>query len=333
MNTNDYSRYVWTFSLTFIFLCVSLVSLNWLIDPTGIFGNNRLGIYYRLERESKQGMVHANRYDGILMGSSKVAAIYTQDLASYPIFNAAFSSALPEEIFFFLRDQKPKVKFVGIGLDFFMFNERTFPFQNKSSFSKTTPSRADSITKTTKYLFSGDMVRYSFGTVKKFLLKRQTFLRTDGARNLNRELENEKSTLTIQKDNLRTLLNINYNDFLFSTKRLNTLSQIKQWEINNCVPIVLWINPLSPAAIDLIHSMSVTEDWSRLKIEVKSIFPDLIDLSESIYSNEKNFLKSDQYHYYPRIGITFFQEHIKPVVDQKMNIFSGGDSKKCIRKI
>ena len=112
------------------------------VDPLGRLGRNTLGIYHSAEFEYKVTRLPNAVFDGILIGSSKIANIDPEWISRKKLFNASFSGALPEEMFLFLRANRKNLtnKFVVIGFDFFMFNERT---KSQRGSELISPSGAD----------------------------------------------------------------------------------------------------------------------------------------------------------------------------------------------
>jgi len=306
MNKINYSQYTKIF-LTSLFVISTLIGLfNWQVDAFGIFGNNRLGYFFKSEREIKQNLISHHHYDGLVMGSSKVAAMRTSEFKSFHVLNASWSAALPEEMFYFLRDHSPKVKFVGIGLDLFTFNESNKPFMEESEFRK------HDIKKTLKYLLSIDMLNFNIHTIKDALSHKVVRIKQSGERNSYERLLNDHIDRKIYNKLIDNLKEVKYKNFVFSERRLTMLKEIKQWSNNNNVQLLIWINPLSKDVLKLLNSLPASKDFLHMQAEVKKIFPDVIDISKGPYSDKRFFFKHDPFHYYPSTADLIFKEQLRP---------------------
>src|SRR5262245_59355810 len=118
----------WAYPVTALATAAALVTLiattNWRVDPFNRLGRNQLGVYSSSERDAKPKMIREYTHDGLIIGSSRITYIDPLLVRRYTLFNAGFSSAMPEEILNFLHVFAIDQKLVILGLDFLMFNER-----------------------------------------------------------------------------------------------------------------------------------------------------------------------------------------------------------------
>jgi hypothetical protein len=191
--------------------------VNYHVDPFGYWGTNRWAYYYSSEREIKRALVRRNHYDGIVMGSSKVANMHTGEILGYRVLNAAWSAGLPEEFCYFLNETDPSVRFVAIGLDLFMFNEDGFPFKEPDAYN---PDR-----RMLDYLISPRLLRRSLQTIRKRIQGAPPRIRPDGSRNYDDGYDADKSFS--DEKALQIVQTTFYDGYRFSERRLAKLREIR----------------------------------------------------------------------------------------------------------
>ena len=286
---------------------VTLVSaVNWQVDPFGLFGRNTAGFYFRSERDIKQGLLAVREYDGLLMGSSKVAEYHPSLISSYRVLNASWSAALPEEMFYFLRDREPRPGFIALGLDFYMFNVRAFPWVDRSVFGRWAPARVAT------HLASLRMLGYSLEAVALTRRGEPPEVLPDGARNTARREPGDAGRRVVLETTLSALRALHYTDYAYATRRLAALRQIRAWSEAACVPLVVFINPAHVAVVDLIRQQGLEGEWRRFRADVRSVFPDVVDLSDSPYTAPRFYWRSDPDHYYPSTATRIFERELAP---------------------
>ena len=97
-----YIQYIKYIALTVALFLLSIFLINYFIDPLSYIRANTSYTYFSTERNLKPKMLEVKQYDGLIMGSSKVAYIHPEDInIDDKILNASFSGALPEEILLF----------------------------------------------------------------------------------------------------------------------------------------------------------------------------------------------------------------------------------------
>lgn len=283
---------------------------NYIVDPLNYVRANT-NSYYSSERNLKMRMANENKYDGLIVGSSKPSYIKTNEIGKpNSILNASFSAALPEEILYFLMSRDSGEKWVAIGLDWYMFHEKKFPYEDDSMIS----SAGD----IAKYLMSAKTIFYSMSTVYKRMLNRPYAYSVDGSRYITKiqDCSNDENTLkSTQNEEYKAVMDMlsdRFVDFSISKRRLLILSDIKQWGENSGVKIVWWINPYHEDVLNLLKSYHNAE-INMLPDMIKNIVGDVIDLSEA-YPDRCNYWADDPYHYLPSVGNRMMLNNVLPEI-------------------
>lgn len=291
----------------------SVVLGNWWLDPFGRFGRPTDGYYFETERDIKHGLVRSRDAEGLLMGSSKVAEWQPGLLHGRNVLNAAWSAALPEEMYFFLRDVNPRVAFIAMGFDFFMFNAAVHAMVEESEFRSLVPARWST------HLLSLAMLERGLSARDRFLAKQRPVVLPDGARNTHPD---EAADATWPRDNAEVLGRLRHRilvNYRFAERRVEYLSRIRDWGTRSCVVIVPFANPMSEAVLALIAEMELEEELSRFRHELRTVFPDVIDLSVAAeWTPEELYWRRDPDHYYPSVGARIFHEKIEPVLQRRI---------------
>jgi hypothetical protein len=278
---------------------------NWAMDPFGRFGRPAAGYYFETERDIKQGLVRHRQFDGLLMGSSKVAEWQPASITSYRVINAAWSAAVPEELEAFLRDVEPQAAFVALGLDLFMFNSNGYPRVEESPFLAFTPATLST------HLLSLDMLQRGLWVRDQELARRRPWVLGDGARNTAAD---EAADRLKPRDNTGVLERLRgriYGQFRFDDRRFDHLRGVKAWSEDHCVALVTFLNPMSTAVLSQLPQIGADDDLARFRAGVRAVFPDVIDLTMTL-SDEDHYWRADPDHYYPSVGTRIFNEHVAP---------------------
>jgi len=301
-----YLKYLKIMIVTFLVLPIIVIAINYIVDPLSYIRGNKAS-YFSSERRLKARLIEEGQYDGIVMGSSKATYIHPEDL-NLPgtILNASFSAALPEEMLLFLKEKRPKVKWVAIGFDWFMFNENTFPYvTNTSEFSKTFKDILP-------YLSSKDTTLYSLRTIVKKLLDNPVIYTVYGAKVSKRQEKADMALKTYSYNSVLTgLSTTHFARYEISQRRINDVAKIQQWADENNVLLVGWMNPYQKEVISLLEK-KLNDGLFLPSMLSKKIYK-FNDLSRS-YPSRELYWKEDPYHYYPSFGAQFFNKHIVPLL-------------------
>ena len=278
-------------------------AVNVSVDPYDALGRNRIGIFLSGERLAKPEMVQHYPHDALLLGSSKVDYVDPRALSGYHFFNAALSAALPEEMRSFLEHHLAGTRAVLLGLDLYMWNESAFPYQAGDPFA---PEERLSFA---GYVWSGDVLEASLRTVWRRLAGRPCHLRPSGQRCPEKDLRRHQALRQLQTRRVfRVLREENYRDFHFSTARIREMRRTKALLDAAGVRTVVFLNPLSRPVLGLIERLQLRGQLERLRRELRRVFPDLVDLSDSRWSDPSGFFRHDPYHYLPSTGAAFLNQ-------------------------
>lgn len=302
-----FAQYVRALALAVAGVLGLTMTVNAWVDPFDRLGNNTIGIYADAEREAKSAWLSRGHFQGVLLGSSKVTYIDPSSLASAGFFNAAFALAMPEEILAFARTFVRPGQKVVIGLDLYMFNENAFPLQEPEF------APEPSLLELAKYLISGNVLIYSIRDYLYHLRgKRPRLAPTGNVDATSRLARHAVMTEPVDGPVLGMLSSVHYRDFRYSEARLEKLRELKALLEERGNPYAVFINPLSRTVLGHLGTMPAAAELDRLRRDLRSIFPDLIDLSDERWSDSENFFRFDTLHYLPGVGAAFLNEEVLP---------------------
>lgn len=277
-------------------LLLLTASTNYMIDPYNKMGNNKIGLYHSLDREIKN-QITSFKHDAILIGSSKTGRINPDDIDFYKFYNASIDAVTPEEIFFYLKKYAIHDKFVLIGLDFYMFNEREFPIKTMTEWYYNSYT-------TIEYLLGGKVLRDSKKSISLWLKKQKPYtIKKNG----QKVISNSHKTRDYKKI-IDFLSTHHYGNFHFSNERMAYLSKTKTLLKDRNIDRLVFINPLHEEVYTALQRLDSYELFIKWKQKLKIIFPNLVDLSCSQYSAKNGFMKHDPYHYKLETGTAFLNK-------------------------
>lgn len=304
------AKYLIISTLICLAIFSGIATLNYAVDPLNYFRAN-YPTYFSSERELKARLIEEKSWDGIILGSSKATHIQPSDIKSdQKVLNAAFSAAKPEEIVRLILDKKPKVKWIALGIDWYMFNEKSFSYDNNTyrTFDHTAAEK-------TTYLTSYKTTYYSVMSILRKIRQEAPLYTKNGANNSrHRETDDMKSGQYYYKTTLTTLRQYHYNEYHISQKRIKDLEKLEKWAHSHNIKLVVWINPFNREVYNLMSGLLDTESM-RLPDILKKKFDTVIDLSKS-YPDKSGYWKKDPYHYYPSLADKFFNQNILPHLKQ-----------------
>lgn len=283
------------------------MAVNAWIDPFDQLGSNTIGVYADMEREAKSARLSRGHYQGLILGSSKPTYIDPLALDQPGFFNGAFALAMPEELLAFAETFVQPGQSVVLGLDLYMFNENAFPLQ-QPTFAAEPPTF-----ELVKYLMSGSVLIYSLRDYLQHLRGAPPRLAPLGNLTAVRRLERHHAmTERVDGPVLGMLSTVHFRDFRYSEARLDMLRELKDLLEERGAPLVVFINPLSRSVLDHLAKLPAAPMLDRLRHDLREIFPDLVDLSESRWSDPENFLRFDPLHYLPEVGAAFLNAEVLP---------------------
>ena len=306
MNAKKYNL---IFAGSFVIILFMVAFTNFTVDPLARI-RYRKNIYLSSERELKPLLLQMKDWEGLLIGSSKVTYIQPEKVVpNLNILNAAFSSALPEEIYAFLHNNNPKVKWIALGLDYYMFNEYKYPYSRAAM-------KAEDTSAIMKYLISINTLDYSLTTIIKQLKGDIGKYTSSGARNAEKKVKKEESIEPSYENTLSFLKKNHFKNYSISKRRIEDLVKIKQWADSRGIALITWMNPYNKEVMALVDEL-FSKEAEKLGQEFEQIFDNYIDL-RTAYPENIYYFKRDPYHFYPETGADFFKRYILPKIIQSV---------------
>jgi len=291
------ARFLLLWATCVVAMLLAIGVFNAWIDPLGRLGRNTLGIYHSAEFEYKVTRLPYAIFDGVLIGSSKIANIDPEWISQKKLFNAAFSGALPEEMFLFLHANREnlKKKFIVIGFDFFMFNERT---KSKRGAELISPSGTDIL----GYLLSMRSSYFSLQTLLKFARGERAKIKVNGARYINDLIEKDQSLIAPDYgEKIPTILRSLYGQYDFSYRRVSRMRELRQLLERHGITYKVILNPQNELLIAALESAGLRGAFDTYRTELRSVFPNLIDLSQSELSAPEHFFHQSPFYFRPAV--------------------------------
>ena len=295
--TNQFSFYLKILFAIIVCALTCVVLINWMVDPYNELGRNKTGLYFVTDRQQKNSIVQVP-HDAILIGSSRTLHINPDDLCGYHFYNASFSSALPEEIYAYLDRYAHQEKIVVIGLDFYMFNEHSYPLDPIT----TWPTRLWPVH---EYLLGWDVLKASLQALVNWQQKVPVYAVNNGYSPLT---DSASVDTVFYSKMLKHLASTHYRKATLSVKRLEIMKRLTTMLTRRGISYRIFINPLQQDDLQLLANSDSYQIFNQWKLELTKLIPELIDLSKSKYSSKEYFHRSDPSHYLPSTGAKFLNE-------------------------
>lgn len=271
-----------------------LGAFNWHVDPASYFGRNPYGLYhYETLPVFKSRMIGRDRYDSVLVGSSKVDIIPPETAARWGLkmFNGGILGVHPEEILYYLRTVASSQKTIIAGFDFYMSNGGCKPFKE--------PDFADhSLTNFLRYTLSTRVTRYSFQSLK--WNRRGRLSRNWPTGNMDMtDLEriNAEGRRPDYAKYLGKLKRITFCKYRYSSERMQVIGKIATEAKQRGARLVTFLNPVNPAFFNMFKELGIEKDFHRWRREMKEMIPGIIDLTDAPFSKAENFYWNDPAHF------------------------------------
>ena len=279
-------------TLGVVFLCVAL---NFFIDPYNRFGMNTMGVYISAEREFKVTEISSFEPEWVLLGNSKSAMIDVTGVADDKVFNAGFGSASIEEMVQFIKEHIPNnnVKLV-IGLDILQYSAgrpSAQPYFYVNTFDNVT-----------QYLFSLKSLEYCGKTIGKYVRNKPKTLFENGSYNAirwfeHRDVEDENRAA----EEIKRIQQSYLDKPGYSKEMMKGYRELARIIEEKGLKAIYYLHPIHEEVMEFVKSKK-HEDLKLWIAEIKTVFPEVINLSESEYSKSSCFFKTDPIHYYPKVG-------------------------------
>ena len=282
----------------------SIVAVNLLVDPYNYFGWNTLGVYISAERESKAKLIRREDYDALLVGDSKPGMIPVSKLQGYRFFNASFGGATTTEMAQFIDRFAHGESLVLIGLDACK-DDPTGPQGDPF-----VPWRlADVVDKT----LSTQTLEYSIRTIKDHFIGTPPHMSSDGSFIADKWFELYDVE---DPDRMRGRLeetSRHYENYTYpGPQRMASLRRIRSILEARGIPCVVFIPPLHEEVARRLQASPGQEAFQQWKAEVESLFPVVLDFSNSRWSAATNFFLLDPVHFKPQVGADLINQEILP---------------------
>jgi hypothetical protein len=295
----------WATATAFAIITIGL--FNFLMDPLWLYSHafefNSVQSGFN-ERQQKTNLVQyrdMDKYDGILLGSSRTAQINQNHFSDFKIFNYASNSMFPFEyksyIDYFKSNKNRQLKYIIIGADFYNTNT---PKNDYFIPPKFYIENARNPVYRYSSLFSIDTLKYSIRNLKSYQLGSVQYYNRDNVKITSKF--STKEALERYKDGIiQSTRKFIGKEYQYNNKYIPLLDKLKVENPN--VKILVFTSPITA---DLLAS--IIKNGGRL-LEYKQWLSDLVKTNGSIYhfmdinsitTNLDNY--SDDHHYYGKIG-------------------------------
>ncbi|MEO6742197.1 MAG: hypothetical protein ABIP20_18285 [Chthoniobacteraceae bacterium] len=282
----------------------ALVLLNWCIDPSDRFGNNRLGVYVVADREVKRTEVVRFPHDALYTGNSRMHAIPASRLNGFRFFNGAFPASHAEEMYWFLHHYAQREQLVVIGID---MGAQDLPFVEGDIF------RSGDWAGCASQLVNLKTVEYSFKTLFSHWAGKPGHYFADGSSTVadwgNAEKADDPAAgmvrLEESKNITASLLRQVPFRFSFFRKIAETLRE-------RGIPCVVVMPPLHEEIVRHLEALHLQRECQAWVDGVRAIFPNVVNLTTSPDGAAGNFYARDPVHFKAEVGIRFMNEEVVP---------------------
>lgn len=284
-------------------IVATTVAVSLVVDPWNRFGLNRLGVFISASREFKLTEAARFPHDALLLGNSRTAMLPVAELKGAKFFNGAFEGASLGEIRLFLERHLHGQKFVVLNLDPYTLGPESDRIPTEA-FAAPGPRALGS------YLASLKALEYSAKTIGSGLAGKPRSYLPDGTTaseewKRQRDVDNvpwQQSQLKTQQERLA--------GFRFDPKRVEELRAIDTLVRERGATLVPYLSPVHEDLRPALSSGQAGDEWAKATKAVKEIFPKVVDLTQSAYSDRTNYYKTDPVHFYPEIGIHFLNHDV-----------------------
>jgi hypothetical protein len=295
-------HYLVGFFTTAVLILTAVIAVNIVVDPYDVWGTNRVGVYTRGgERTMKWRRVEEHANDVVLLGSSRMAHVDPALTPAVPMFNAAFSAAMPEEMLSFIRNRVGRERLLVIGLDFFMFNSAIYPWIANPLFDR--PAAQILLDHTLSWRVLVESIR----TLEAARRGEPVALKANGARNgvekNDLQLSGAENDATRAYDFSIDWAGRNaFRNFVYDERRIDIVRTLKSELDRRGQPYTVMLMPENKDVVERVLKPTGAEEIrSRWRADMREIFPDIFDFSDT-YSDRSNYYRFDAYHFTPAVG-------------------------------
>jgi len=286
-------------------LAGGLVLLNYLVDPYDRFGLNRLGVYISADREFKATEVRRYPHNALLVGNSRMGVVPADRLNGFRFFNGAIAGASAEETYYFLYHFAHEQELVILGLDLGACDP---PHTKGDLFAPP------SCVAVLNNLFNLQTVEYSLRTISDHQAGLPNPMHPDGTFDManwvkNADVENPKFR-DYQLEQMKRGLDY----FTGAPKeQMSFLARAAECLRQRGIVCVVVVNPLHEEVAKCFEAPQLRAAAQAWLANLKSIFPNVVDLSFSRYGAAEGFFRSDPAHFKPEIAVRMMNTEVIPV--------------------
>jgi len=288
-------------------LLLAVVIFNAVVDPFGVTGLNRVGVYVVREREYKMTRIHHTPHNAVLLSHSRLSAQDPRLLEGWKFFNLAVGGGKLEELSAMLKDTKERPELVVLGLDFWMFNERYWP--RAEPYKSITFRRLFE-----RYLLSLDYFWESWNALAHAARGDTHVVHAPGF--LDAEFWRKGGESDPKK--LQLVMDSVVRDYAYADWRTQELRDLKKWLEDREIPLVVFLHPESPILRAELTGPELAGHYENWRREMAGVFPDVIDLTASEYAVAENYYRYDPVHYKPEVSIAFLNEVVIPEAKRRL---------------
>jgi hypothetical protein len=286
-------------------LAGGLVLLNYLVDPYDLFGLNRLGVYISADREYKATEVRRYPHNALVVGNSRMGVVPADRLEGFRFFNGAVAGGSTEETFYFLSHFAQKQELVIIGLDLGACD----PLRTKGDIFAPPGCLA-----ILNNLFNLQTVEYSLRTILDHRAGIPNPMYPDGTFDMARWVKSadlENPTLRdYQLQQMKRALDY----FTGAPKeQMSFLARTAECLRQRGIACVVVVNPLHEEVAKCFEAPPLRAAAQAWLANLKSMFPNVVDLSFSRYGAAEGFFRSDPAHFKPEVAVRMMNTEVIPV--------------------
>lgn len=281
------------------------VLLNYTVDPYDRFGNNRMGIYISAEREAKATEVARYPHNALLVGNSRIAMIPASRLNGFRFFNGAFAGATAEEAWWFIHHHAHGQDIVVLGIDLGMQDPPTV---------KGDSFRRGEWSSVLENLVNLETLEYSFKTMVAHWAGTPSHLQPDGTFEIRDYVKRADRDAPAFAQAQLEIVKRHFGSFAPpAPAQMSFYRKISETLRERGIPCVVVVPPLHEAVMRHIEARQLQGAYQSWLDGVKSLFPNVVELSSGSYSSAASFYKADAAHFKPDAGVRFMNEVVVPV--------------------
>lgn len=285
----------------------SVGGINYLVDPLWnfshrySFNNIQKGFDERQQKTNFVNFRNMEKYEGVLLGSSRTTHINQNDFTDMNIFNYASSSMHPFEykgyIDFFKKNKQEKLKYIIIGADFYgICTPKDVKFEQPEYYI----NKSKSFGYRYKILFSLDGLRKSLSNIKNYYRGSKEYYDRNNIKYVDKVSEKER--LERYTKNLKR----HTESFMSKKYTYNTNLIPIYYSLKNDNPNTKIIIFTSPITADLLVSIIKNGDklkeykeWLKSMVAIFGEVYQFMDIN-SITTNLNNYPDDD--HFYDNVA-------------------------------